>query len=321
MAPTFYLRCFFLLFATLSFAQDEGLLLNYEFNGDLTDSSINSWDAIAHGITYGPDRDGNTNAAVYFDGIDDYIELPNSSILKPDLPVSFSFWIKYDSDSHEDRAVFNTSFEDDRSSGVYFNTQISTGNYAINYGDGSPFYNPTSRRSYVSNTAIDTESWHFIVAVIESATNMRIYVDCNESGGSYSGTGGPLVYSTTPGNIGRRDRDLGVPALYFKGALDDFKYWDVALSNEDIINLCPDLSVPSNSKELSVKIFPNPAASKVHIVSNWLIDEIVVYNAAGQVVQTSVYTSTMDIGNLAPGIYHIGFIGNNGALTKKLVVE
>ncbi|MFD2823060.1 LamG domain-containing protein, partial [Lacinutrix iliipiscaria] len=229
----------FFLVCTNLFPQDlnDNLLLHYSFNGDVIDASINDNHGVNFGATFGIDRLGNPNSAIYFDGVNDYINFPNTAQLKPELPISFSFWIKYESFSLDDREVFNTSFEEDRNTGVFFNSQASTGNYAINFGDGSYSYLSSTRRSFVTNVAIDTNVWHHIIIIVNSATNMKIYVDCLENGGSYSGTGGALQYSTGPGCIGRHDRDLGVPANYFKGAIDDFRYWDRALTDDNIAEL------------------------------------------------------------------------------------
>lgn len=228
----------FLLCSNL-FAQSltDGLLLHYGFDGDTDDLSVNGNDAVNFGATFIEDRFGNPNSAIYFDGVNDYINFPNISELKPDLPVSFSFWIKYESYNLNDREVFNTSFEEDRNTGVFFNSQASTGKYAINYGDGSYAYVSSTRRTYVSNSVIDVGNWHQIVIVVNSANDMEIYFDCIESGGTYSGSGGSLQYSDLPGCIGRHDRVLGSPANYFKGAMDDFRYWDRALTDENIAEL------------------------------------------------------------------------------------
>ncbi|WP_435133998.1 T9SS type B sorting domain-containing protein [Formosa sp. A9] len=212
-------------------------MLYYRFNGDTNDSSSNGNHGDNFGGTFINDRFGNSDSAIYFDGINDYVNFPNIQELKPDLPVSFSFWIRYDSNSSEDREVFNTSFEEDRNTGVFFNSQASTGNYAVNYGDGSYSYVSSTRRSYVTNSAIDVNNWHQIIVIVNSANDMRIYFDCIENGGSYSGSGGELQYSDLPGCIGRHDRTLGVPANYFKGAIDDFRYWDRALTDENIAEL------------------------------------------------------------------------------------
>src|SRR5690606_36848248 len=39
------------------------------------------------------------------------------------------------------------------------------------------------------------------------------------------------------GCIGRHDRDLGAPANYFKGAIDDFRYWNRELTVDNIAEL------------------------------------------------------------------------------------
>ena len=67
--------------------------------------------------------------------MNDYVNFPNLEELKPELPVSFSFWIKYTSDSNLDRAVFNTSFEEDINSGVFFTSSQATNRYALGFGN------------------------------------------------------------------------------------------------------------------------------------------------------------------------------------------
>ena len=194
----------FLVLATTN-AQtiEDDLLLHYNFNNNLLDVSGNNNNPTNFGAVFTADRDGNTNGAILFDGIDDYLELPNITSLKPQLPVSFSFWIRYDSDNPNDRDVFNTSFEDDVNTGIFFNSQQSTGNFAINYGDGSNSYTYSTRRTYVSNHAINTGEWKHVAIVVSGENNMQIYVDCVEYGGVYSGSGGDLSYSNLSGVIGK----------------------------------------------------------------------------------------------------------------------
>jgi len=274
-------------------------------------------------VVYVNDRNDNPNSAVYFDGVDDFIDLPNLIELKPELPISFSFWIKYESDNYQDRAVFNTSFEDDRSSGVYFNTQISTGNYAINYGDGTYNYISTTRRTLTSNEAIETENWHHIAIVVRSATDMSIYVDCIDYGGSYSGTGGDLVYSDTPGSLGRRDRNLGVPANYFKGMLDEFMYWSRELTVLEIDQLCNEvLSLPEFDSDIpKVRIYPIPTNNKLNIETTDKFEKILIFNSVGQMVYKNSYSKTIDLNNLRNGIYFLKLISNTKIVNKKIIIE
>jgi hypothetical protein len=312
-----------LTFSSL-FAQNitDGLLLHYEFNGNAIDSSINSHHGTISGTTFGLDRFENPNSAAYFDGIDDFIDLPNLIELKPNLPVSFSFWIKYDSQSFQDRAVFNTSFEDDRSTGVYFNTQITTGNYAINFGDGTYNYISTTRRTLTSNESIENTNWHHIAVIVRSATDMSIFVDCKDYKGEYSGTGGGLVYSNTPGSIGRRDRNLGVPANYFKGILDDFRYWDRELSISDINYLCGILSVSEfDSDSNSIIVYPNPSNGIVNINSSIEFNSIVIHNTLGQQIIYLPFNKRIDLGFIPNGIYYMSLIKEDLIIKRKIVLN
>ena len=60
---------------------NQGLQLHYSFNGSATDLSENGNNGIVNGATLVSDRWGNPNGAYRFDGLDDYIEVPNSPSL------------------------------------------------------------------------------------------------------------------------------------------------------------------------------------------------------------------------------------------------
>lgn len=126
-------------FCQVSFTQDlsEGLLLHYSFDGSYADESINENDGIAYGTTFVTDRFGVSSSACYFDGINDYINFPNLEALKPELPVSFAFWVKYDDFNFENTSIFNTSFEEDVNSGIYLTSTAADYRYAVGFGDGS----------------------------------------------------------------------------------------------------------------------------------------------------------------------------------------
>lgn len=298
------------------------LLLFYPFDGNAQDISGNEYHADEFLVTYVEDRDGNPESAVYFNGVSSYINFPNLPELKPDLPVSFAFWIRYDSDHYTDKELFNTSFEDDRSSGVYLNTQQSTNKIAINFGDGSNGYNPTTRRSYITNYQAHLNTWISIVVVVESALNMKIYVNCRDYEGTYSGSGGDLVYSNTPGSLGRNDRDLGVPANYFKGALDDFRYWDKALTNMEVQLVCDSsLNFESVSLDSMIKLFPNPANDYFEMVSPVSFKHIQIVDLTGKVVLNDTYSEKQNIIGLKSGIYIVSLISDEHVVRKKLIVQ
>ncbi len=237
-----FLLCSLLSLYTISvYSQTltDSLLLYYNFENGAVDISGNGYDGVLN-ATPVADRFGISGSAMSFNGIDEYIDFPNLKELKPELPVSFSFWIKYDSPDRNDRALFNTSFMEDRSAGISFNNTANTGRYAIGMGDGSFTYSAQTRRTFISNAAIDDE-WHHIGVIIRSADDIQLFVDCEDPGGEYSGTGGDLVYADMPGSLGRHDVSTNEAAFHFEGILDEFRYWNRALAPEEIMLVCPDL--------------------------------------------------------------------------------
>jgi hypothetical protein len=300
---------------------NNNLLIYYPFDGNSNDASGNNYHGQDFGVAYTSDRFGNPNSACYFNGTNSYINFPNLNNLKPNLPVSFSFWIKYDNNSFQNQVVFNTSYEENRSSSVVFNSESSTNKYVINYADGTYSYSPATRRSYVSNSIIDTNNWHNIVIVVTGSNNMKIYVDCVETSGTYSGTGGGLAYSTQPGCLGRHDRSLTLPADYFKGDIDEFRYWDRALNENDVTLLCQALSNDSYLVD-TIKIYPNPAKDILYISSNSIdIKEIEIYNYLGQEVYNSIFKSSIDVSNFKTGVYVLKVSTLESSFLRKIIIE
>jgi len=299
----------------------QNLLLHYNFDNNANDFSGNEYHATPFNVTYAQDRFGNANAACYFNGTNSYVNFPNLAALKPVLPISFSFWVNYASNSYQKQVVFNTSMMEDMSSSVVFNATAGDNNYVINCSDGSNYYAPDSRRSYVSNSTITPNSWHFIVITVSSETNMKIYVDCMENGGYNSGSGGNLQYSTNPGCLGRHDRSLSADPDYFHGAIDDFRYWGKLLSMEDIMTLCDEeLSVATTVvPEMNFNAYIDLTSDLLLLKSGQSIKEVTIYDASGRNVFIGKYESTIDVSHFESGIYIVKAQTEFGIATKKVV--
>ncbi|HEX9980854.1 MAG TPA: LamG-like jellyroll fold domain-containing protein [Flavobacterium sp.] len=319
------LTTFLLLLVTLSAAAqiNNNLLAFYNFNGNVNDNTSNGFDATPYGVAFVADRFGIPASACYFNGIDNYVEFPNVDEMKTPLPVSFTFWVKYESTSYQKQVVLNTSFENDRSTGVWFNSTNTTGQYAINFGDGSYAYTPYTRQTFVSDAVIETSAWHHVAVVVNSATDMKIFIDKAPTGGYYSGDGGDLVYSLLPGCIGRHDRDLGAPADYFMGTIDDMGYWARALSPEEIEQVYDNnLSVANATYEPAYfAIYPNPATDRLRFVSGGELKTVEIFSTTGQNLYSGKYTETLDIDFLTSGVYFVKASGDKQTATRKVIVR
>lgn len=318
------LKCFFLLFSAIGFCQDleDGLVVHYEFNGDFNDATSNNFHAENEGVVFVNDQNGNPNSALYFNGLNSYINLPNEDDLKPEMPFSISFWIKYSSNDYDSQEVFELSYEENRNSGVYFNSEVHLGKMAINIANGLYNYVSTARKSYVSNNVIETDEWINVVAVVNSAHEMEIYYNCKGMGGNFSGSASTLVYSDNNGVIGKRQRYLNSNPSYFHGYLDDFKIWNRALSLNEVSSVCTALSNDSFQENLpQVTIYPNPSSGNLNIQSSLLFERIEVLDQIGKTVYSGEYQNQLNLSNMSSGVYFIKLSGSEASTIKKIILK
>lgn len=213
--------------------------------------------------------------------------------------------------------VFNTLMEENHSTSVTFNASTDN-HYVINCSDGQYFYGAGSRRSYKSFQPVITQAWHHIAIVVNSETDMKIYVDCKEYGGAYSGTGGNLVYSGQPGSIGHHDRDLSLPPDFFHGYVDEFRYWSKALTEDEINFLCESLATPDVVKaQESFYVYPNPASDLFFIVANSTeFTKAQVFDTLGKMVFEGNFAQGIDAREWASGVYFVKVEGNAASVKK-----
>ncbi len=69
-----------------------GLVACYAFSGSAADGSGNNLNATPNGPTLTADRFGNANSAYQFDGVNDYITLPENALRTSNY--TYSFWAK-----------------------------------------------------------------------------------------------------------------------------------------------------------------------------------------------------------------------------------
>jgi hypothetical protein len=70
----------------------QGLVAYYPFNGNANDETGNSHNGTVNDATLTTDKNGNTNSAYSFDGVNDYINISNIDLANKSF--SISFWLK-----------------------------------------------------------------------------------------------------------------------------------------------------------------------------------------------------------------------------------
>ncbi len=95
------MKTFFALFLLLTalplWAQPPttGLVLHLPFSGNANDASGNGLHGTVHGAAPTADRFGAPNKAYSFDGISNYIDIPDNAALEP-TSLTLSVWMQFD---------------------------------------------------------------------------------------------------------------------------------------------------------------------------------------------------------------------------------
>lgn len=307
----------------------DGLILYYMMDGNANDTSGNNLDGAVVGATLTSDRLANPNSAYSFDGVNDYIDLPNSTILEPQPPVTFAFWTKVPSLNIVGSHFFVTDLETGDYNGYWVSLSADNlGKPFVNYGGGSGLRGYQNRRSKIANLTLTANTWHHITAVVRGATDMDLYLDCVDAGGSYDGDGSATVgYSNNPGSLARESGNSS--PQYFNGELDEFAFWNRALSQSEVEGLCQGslniaLSTGDVPEKLWLSVYPNPTASLITVhglgeTSDYVIE---LQSLLGEKVAT-IHGKQADLSALPNGVFVLRVFDDKGhaVLTKKIVKD
>lgn len=290
---------FFVILSSSLFSQ--GLQLHYTFDNNALDISGNNLNGVVIGALPSVDRGGNPNAAYYFNS-GNYIEIPNSPIIKPDFPFSISLWMKADLTATQSSMLYASDQTTGKYSGFWVSF-LTDGRISASYGDGGAPA-PENRVSRHSVEAITDYGWHNIVAIFHGENDIELFIDCRSQEGTYSGSGSGLVDYGNTGSIATRN------GLQHFGNIDDVHLYDVALNTFQQDSLCK-AGASSGTVGLDLiwgdeplTIFPNPANEFINFdfENNEAVSKFAVYDQQGRLVLTS-QTSSIDISGLNQGMY------------------
>ena len=114
--------------------------------------------------------------------------------------------------------------------------------------------------------------------------------------------------------------------MFYEGFMDDFRLFNVALSEEEVQELfeyVPDSGTGigdlTGSKAFS--IYPNPASDYIRINTKAQSLEVGIYTISGQLVMSSVNETQIDISSLSGGLYFVDAKVDGERVCQKLIVE
>ena len=217
---------------------NDGLVAYYPFNGNTHDESGNENHGIVQGATLTQDRVGNEDGAYQFNGISDYISIPDTDKIDFARSDDFSMvtWIKVVYFQDDIETGDNDIIEKwTRGSGYsyvirYLNQKQGSNHGKIYVGRFDNFNGPR----VISKKVINDDQFHQI-AFIKAGSTLYLYID-----GVLDGTSIDTTTGNTTNNsslfLGRRGANNPMDN-FFKGAIDELRIYDCALAAEEVQQL------------------------------------------------------------------------------------
>lgn len=205
---------------------ENNLYVVYNGDNDATDMISNRSGNPVNGANY---TTGKLGQAFNFDGVNDYISLPNNTLnLTGDFSISFWYYTNVINSEKYLISNWNSNTANGHINGTGFIVPMSTSNKI-----GITIYN-TGFTSVLSNTSLSINTWYHVTITRKSATNTKIYIN-----GSLDATGtsvkdtvyNPVTFSSSIGNT------VGVGGGYVNGRIDGLSFWTRELSAADVTQL------------------------------------------------------------------------------------
>ena len=324
-----------------------GLVGWWPFNGNAIDESINTNDGTVNGATLTADRFGNANKAYSFDGVDDFIQIPNTNLMNGQNGISVSAWcqiIGYNGQICPDCYQYIVSKGSDASTG-HFGIKFSQNPNSFDFFTAM---NNFQTNGYVYSNGsypIPQSSWHNLILFYDNQ-NVKVYVD-----GIFKNSI-PYTLSYIPNSdpilVGKHL--LSSFPYFTNGKIDDIGIWNRALTQQEITglynaNLCfqtitvtDTLLINTNitgfnpvTYQNTIKIWPNPTHDHITIdngnLANLTGHQVKISNALGQVVFQSAITQQQFYVDMSTwggnGIYFVNLINAQGVTieTRKIVLQ
>jgi len=208
------------------------LLLSYPISegaGTLVaDASGNDYDGNIEGALWVEDRFGQPGSALQT-GTGDWINPPDAP-LSPSL-MTVASWIRIDDYSDNPAPIWSAE-KGTGSTGFHSRLQITPDGH-LRFEAIAPF-GTSGSRSTTSAETLDTGVWYHVAGTYDGTTT-KIYLDGSPIGSTdYGSTALLNTDATIPKGIGHLE-NWGVQ--WFKGRLDDFRLYDLALDDASISNL------------------------------------------------------------------------------------
>lgn len=212
-----------------------GLVAKYSFNNGNANDEVGTNNGIVNGATSTNDRFGNIGKAYIFDGVNDLIDLGNTSTFQMGQnDFSVSFWVE------STVSQFGPIINKRNDSPNFDQYSINIGGYSSPSNNLAFYYKPSPggigalERSYTHN--VSSTSWQHIVVIHSFNGSTSMYINNQLAGSSNT------AFSTENFNIAEANLIAGFTNVlgtdyYFNGKLDDIAIYNRTLTANEVTSL------------------------------------------------------------------------------------
>ena len=301
------------------------LVAYYPFSGNGNDSSGFNNHGTVSGATLVDDRFGNPNSAYYFDGVNDFISVPNHPSINFRKEITVNFWMKVTQFfSREAYPISHGNWEN--------RWKVSITNEGVRWTIKTDTTANNGVKDLDSQTQLVLDSL-YMVTVLYDGSDFEIYL--NGILDASSNWGGLILPTTIDLSIGQHLP--GNNNYNFKGILDDIRIYNRALTLQeiqDIYNETTAIETPPPIAPGEYRLYqnyPNPFNPVTNFrfrVSNFGLVSLKVYDIMGREVAILVnekkppgeYLVQWNAKEFASGVYYYRIIINEFDKTRKLIL-
>jgi len=291
----------------------KGLVAYYPFDGTANDKSGNNNNPVFNNATITTDRFGKPNSAYHFNGVYQYMRIPNKPSLNFADKISLSVWVRPTGFYYD---ICHASQIISKGGGNY-----NPGNYALRFDDAlysagsgcngsicdtlhQNFRGTGTVLTPYPGEFIQKNKWYNVLYT-NDGKNAKLYVDCELK---YS-----VVFPETFTNnedlfFGKSD-DPFFP-FWLNGDLDDIRIYNRALNEEEIFLLC-------NEKVEEKKPEPPPALIKPVELEKRDKDVVKEFLVDNDSISITLYDNGVVDGDSITLIYNDSILTTHKLLTDK----
>ncbi len=171
--------------------------------------------------------------ALRFNGSGGYIDLGN---IYDDLnlPLTISAWVKIDASAIEACPIFASQENMDLYNGIQIFVQPTA--VIFEYGDGNGNNSPAYRKGKIAFlNSVVSDRWVHICGVMNSSSDIQIYINGIDVGGDYSGSSALPMASNFPTDVAKIGTYMSNGHVYkFNGEIDEVRVWNRGLSATEV---------------------------------------------------------------------------------------